>query len=230
MSAAAGHTWVVVPAYNEGEVITATLAALAAHPYQVVVVDDGSADDTAARARAAGATVVRHACNLGQGAALQTGISYAVLQPGARFVATFDADGQHDPADIARLLAPLEAGECDVTLASRFAAGGAATNIPPVRRLVLKLAVALTRLTTRLAVTDTHNGLRAFTVDAARQISLSQNRMAHASEILSQIAARGLRYREVPAAVRYTAYSRAKGQRLSNSVNILWDILMERIR
>jgi hypothetical protein len=94
----------------------------------------------------------------------------------------------------------------------------------------LRLAVLLARATTGLPLTDTHNGLRAFTAAAARQISLSQNRMAHASEILSQIASRTLRFREVPATVRYTAYSRAKGQSLSNGLNILWDILMARIR
>jgi hypothetical protein len=128
------------------------------------------------------------------------------------------------------MLEPLERGECDVTLASRFAATGMAPGITASRRFVLQLAVALTRAMTGLSLTDTHNGLRAFTADAARQISLSQNRMAHASEILSQVAARKLRYREIPAIVRYTPYSRAKAQTLSNGVNILWEILMERIR
>jgi polyprenyl-phospho-N-acetylgalactosaminyl synthase len=227
---AADAVWVVVPAYNEGGAITETLAAFARSSYRVVVVDDGSTDDTSQRAHRAGATVLRHACNLGQGAALQTGISYALRQPDTAYVVTFDADGQHDAADVPRMLAPLISGECDLTLASRFAPGSVAQSIPAGRKLVLRLAVVLSRMMTGLALTDTHNGLRAFTAAAARQLSISQNRMAHASEILSQIIARKLRYREVPVTVRYTAYSRAKGQPLSNGLNILWDILMARIR
>ena len=222
--------WVVVPAYNEGAVISETLVSLAGLPYRVVVVDDGSADDTWERARDAGVTVLRHACNLGQGAALQTGMTYALRQRDTRYVVSFDADGQHNAADIPRMLAPLLQGDCDVTLASRFAPGGVANDIPTAKKLALRLAVLLARAMNGLPLTDTHNGLRAFTAAAARQISLSQNGMAHASEILSQIASRKLRFREVPATVRYTAYSRAKGQSLSNGLNIIWDILMARIR
>jgi glycosyltransferase involved in cell wall biosynthesis len=225
-----GGVWVVVPAYNEGRAISDTLASVAGMRYRIVVVDDGSTDDTAQRAHSAGATVLRHSCNLGQGAALQTGISYALRQPDTEYVVTFDADGQHDAADIPRMLAPLIDGACDVTLASRFAPGSVARDIPAEKKLLLRLAIALARATTGLALTDTHNGLRAFTAAAARQLSISQNRMAHASEILSQIAALKLRYREVPATVHYTEYSRSKGQPLSNSLNILWEILMARIR
>jgi polyprenyl-phospho-N-acetylgalactosaminyl synthase len=221
---------VVVAAYDEGSIISDTLASVAAMRFRIVVVDDGSTDDTAQRARRAGATVLRHSCNLGQGAALQTGISYALQQPDTAYVVTFDADGQHDAADIPRLLAPLVSGECDVALGSRFAPGGVAVDMPAEKKLLLRLAIALARATTGLALTDAHNGLRAFTAAAARQLSISQNRMAHASEILSQIAARKLRYREVPTTVRYTAYSRSKGQPLSNGLNILWEILMARIR
>jgi polyprenyl-phospho-N-acetylgalactosaminyl synthase len=227
---AGADVWVVVPAYNEGPVISETLASLAGLPYRVVVVDDGSADDTWERARDAGVTVLRHACNLGQGAALQTGMTYALRQRDTGYVVSFDADGQHNAADIPRMLAPLLQGDCDVTLASRFAPGGVANDIPAAKKLALRFAVLLARAMNGLPLTDTHNGLRAFTAAAARQISLSQNGMAHASEILSQIASRKLRFREVPATVRYTAYSRAKGQSLSNGLNIIWDILMARIR
>jgi polyprenyl-phospho-N-acetylgalactosaminyl synthase len=222
--------WVVVPAYNEGGAISDTLATLVELPYRVLVIDDGSIDDTWERARDAGVTVLRHACNLGQGATLQTGFTYALRQRDTGYVVSFDADGQHNAADIPRMLAPLMSGECDVTLASRFAPGGVASDITTGKKLVLRLAVLLARAMTGLPLTDTHNGLRAFTAAAARRISLTQNGMAHASEILSQIASRKLRFIEVPATVHYTAYSRAKGQTLSNGLNILWDILMARIR
>jgi polyprenyl-phospho-N-acetylgalactosaminyl synthase len=222
--------WVIIPAYNEATVIASTVHGVRSLDYPVVVVDDGSSDATASNARDAGALVLRHACNLGQGAALGTGIAYVVRQRSAKLLVTFDADGQHDPSDIPRLLEPLMRGECDIVLASRFAEGGRAEGISGGRRAILYLARALTRATTGLEVTDTHNGLRAMTVETARRMSLSQTGMAHASEILSRIASLGLRYREVPATVRYTDYSRRKGQRLSNGINILWDILMERIR
>ena len=221
---------VVIPAYNEGAAIDGVLAPLVRQGYAVVVVDDGSRDDTVARALAHPVAVLQHPCNLGQGASLQTGITYALAQPGTRYIVTFDADGQHAVEDIPRLLAPLQAGDYDVALGSRFLRAGLATDIPLKKRLVLRLAVRFTRLTTGLAVTDTHNGLRAFTAAAAARLNITQNRMAHGSELLAQIAALGLRYCEVPVLIRYTAYSLAKGQSVWNSVNILWDTMRMRVR
>jgi hypothetical protein len=141
---------------------------------------------------------------------------------------TFDADGQHRPDDLPALLAPLEAGECDVVLGSRFLVRGSAVRIPLARRLLLRVATVVTRLSTGLRLTDTHNGLRAFTAPAAAQIEITQNGMAHASEILSQIAARKLRYREVPVTVTYTKYSLTKGQSMLNSVDIFWESIRGR--
>jgi glycosyltransferase involved in cell wall biosynthesis len=223
-------TWLVVPAFNEEPVLADVLAGLAGLPYSVVVVDDGSTDGTAAVAARFDVALVRHSCNLGQGAAVQTGIDYALTQPGARFVVTFDADGQHRPEDIPALLAPLRAGECDVALGSRFLPGGRALNIPAPKRLALALATLVTRLTTGMVLTDTHNGLRAFTAEAAAKLSITHNGMAHASEILSQIAGLGLRYREVPVTVTYTAHSLRKGQPLMSSVDIIWETLRGRVK
>jgi hypothetical protein len=143
---------------------------------------------------------------------------------------TFDSDGQHGTADIARLLDPLKAGTHDVVLGSRFAPGGDVRNIGWLKRVTLRLAVAFTRLTTGLAVTDTHNGLRALSSAAAARIKITHNHMAHASELLAQIGQAGLRYCEIPVTITYTDYSRAKGQSVLNSVNILWDILRSKIR
>ena len=221
-------TWLVIPAYNEEPVLGDVLASLEPLPYGVVVVDDGSEDATADVATRCGAAVVRHACNLGQGAAIQTGITYARRQAGTRFVVTFDADGQHHPTDLRALLEPLEEGACDVVLGSRFLVPGSAVRIPVARRLVLRLATVVTRLSTGLRLTDTHNGLRAFTAQAAAQLDITQNGMAHASEILSQIAATGMRYREVPVTVTYTRYSLTKGQSMLNSVDIFWESIRGR--
>jgi glycosyltransferase involved in cell wall biosynthesis len=220
------QVFVVIAAYNEAKIIALVVSEVARAGYRVVVVDDGSADDTADRALAAGAAVLRHPFNLGQGAALQTGIDYALGQ-GADAVVTFDADGQHRCADISRLVAALAREQVDFVLGSRFL--GRSPNLPPLRRLLLKAATGFTRLTTGLALTDTHNGLRAMTRRGAAAIRLRQNRMAHASELLSQIGTSGLAYIEQPVTIEYTAYSLAKGQSMRDAVFILLDLFARRL-
>jgi glycosyltransferase involved in cell wall biosynthesis len=170
---------------------------------------------------------LRHVVNLGQGAALATGIQYALGQ-GAQVLVTFDADGQHDPADIRKLVEPVIAGEADVALGSRFLAG--ALGVPRRRRMLLKIAILFTGLTDHIWLSDAHNGLRALSASAARQIRITQNRMAHASEIVSEIARLKLRYVEVPVQVRYTDYSQHKGQRATDALNIMIELLEERLR
>jgi polyprenyl-phospho-N-acetylgalactosaminyl synthase len=220
------HVYVVIPAYNEGTVLSRVVTEVSRAGYRVVVVDDGSSDATALVAHAAGAAVIAHPFNLGQGAALQTGIDYALAQA-AEFVVTFDADGQHRVADIARLVEALVHERADFALGSRFL--GQAPNLPPLRRVVLHAATLFTRLTTGLQVTDTHNGLRAMTRRGAAAIRLRQNRMAHASEWLSQIGSSGLRYVERPVTIEYTAYSLAKGQTIRDGVLILVDLFAHRL-
>jgi polyprenyl-phospho-N-acetylgalactosaminyl synthase len=218
--------YVVIAAYNEGAVISRVVADVKRAGYPVVVVDDGSRDATADHARSAGAIVIEHPFNLGQGAALQTGIDYAVAQ-NAEIIVTFDADGQHRVSDISRLTDALVQEQADFALGSRFL--GQAPNLPPVRRLMLRAATLFTRLTSGLQVTDTHNGLRAMTRNGATAIRLQQNRMAHASECLSQIGASGLRYVERPVTIEYTAYSLAKGQNMRDAVLILLDLFARRL-
>ncbi len=218
--------WVVIAAYNEATVIAGVIAGVRACGYSVVVVDDGSRDGTGDTAEAAGAVLVRHPINLGQGAALQTGIEFA-LWAGARTIVTFDGDGQHRAADIATLAAALTQHDADYALGSRFL--GDAMNQPLSRRLMLRLATWFTRLSVGLSVTDTHNGLRAMTRRGALKIHLRQNRMAHASEILHQVADSGLTFVEVPVTIEYSAYSLAKGQKLGDALKILLDLFARRL-
>jgi len=220
------NVYVVIAAYNEAAVISRVVSEVGRAGYPVIVVDDGSKDATADHARRAGAAVISHPFNLGQGAALQTGIDY-VLEQGARAVVTFDADGQHRVSDISRLTDALVRERADFALGSRFL--GQAPNLPPLRRLVLRAATVFTRLTTGLQVTDTHNGLRAMTRRGAAAIRLRQNRMAHASECLSQIGASGLHYVEQAVTIEYTAYSLAKGQSIRDAVLILLDLFARRL-
>jgi len=216
--------WIVIPAYNEGPIIKGVLEELINHnqSYNIVVVDDGSSDDTVAATEKMAVHLLRHSINLGQGAALATGIEYALKQ-NADIVVTFDADSQMRPEDIDKLVSKLNEG-FDVALGSRFL-GVKPEGIPLVKNILLKLAVVFTKLTTGLKITDAHNGFRAFRADALRKIVITQNRMAHSSEILSEIARNKLRYKEAGVKIRYTEYSKAKGQSILNSINILYELL-----
>jgi glycosyltransferase involved in cell wall biosynthesis len=227
-SAQAQRVMIVIAAFNEAEAIGSVVTELLPHYAQVVVVDDGSSDETASVALSAGASVLTHFINRGQGAALQTGITYA-LSRGADYVVTFDADGQHDVADIVHLLAPIREGRAHIVLGSRFLEAQRREKIPFGRRIVLFFAVVFTRLTARARLTDAHNGLRAFSRFAAERIDLQLDRMAHASEIVDQVVSSGLPYVEVPVRIRYTAYSIRKGQRSSAAFRVAFDYLMARL-
>jgi len=219
-------TFVIVPAYNEAACIESVLRELLAVYPNTIVVDDGSTDDTYGVARNLTRHALRHMINRGQGAALQTGIDYALRQ-GAAYIVTFDADGQHRVEDIAALLAPIVAGECDITLGSRFL--GEAIAIPLSRRILLRLAVWFTRLVSRVPLTDAHNGLRAFSRRAAERIQISMDRMAHASEMVDSIRKSELPFREVPVQIRYTPYSLAKGQTLRDALRVVSHYLLGRV-
>ncbi len=223
----ASRIWVVIAAYNEAPVIGIVVDGVKRAGYDVVVVDDGSKDGTSDAAAEAGAVVVKHPINLGQGAALQTGIEFA-LGEAADIIVTFDADGQHRAADIAVLVDALERQGVDFALGSRFLGGS--LNQPLSRRILLKAATTFTRLTTGLGVTDTHNGLRAMTRRGASRINLRQNRMAHASEILHQIAGSGLKYVEAPVTIEYNEYSLGKGQTFGDALLILTDLFARRLQ
>lgn len=216
-------TWVVIPLFNEAAVIGDVVQGVRAEFANVVCVDDGSTDGSGDIARAAGAKVVRHPVNLGQGAALQTGIEYALSRPGTRFLVTFDADGQHQVADALAMLDRARREDLAAVFGSRFLADRVEAGF--VRRLVLRLAVWFTRQSTGMRLTDAHNGLRVVRADAARRIRLRQDGMAHASEIVLHIGRTGLPWAEHPVHVLYTDYSRGKGQSSLNSINILVDLV-----
>jgi polyprenyl-phospho-N-acetylgalactosaminyl synthase len=219
-------TFVVVPAYNEAAVIEVVIRGLADVFPNIVVVNDGSSDNTSVVLRGLPVTVLDHLVNLGQGAALQTGITFA-LERGAQYVVTFDADGQHRVEDVLTALGLLSTGTCDVVCGSRFL-GIQPSNIPRVRKLVIRAAVKISNVMARTKLTDAHNGLRALNRKAASCLNLSQSGMAHASEIVAQLREHEMIIREVPVQINYTAYSLAKGQSSLNSINILVDLVIGR--
>ena len=220
--------WLVVPLYDEAAVIADVVGEARSVFPKIVCVDDGSRDASAVRAEQAGAAVVRHPVNLGQGAALQTGFEYALGDPAMRYVVTYDADGQHQIHDVEVMLDRIRQGDVRVVFGSRFL--DERTEASALKKLVLRAAVAYTNLTTGTRLTDAHNGLRVLDREVVARLDITQNRMAHASEIVSQIGSmrfggERVRYAEEPVHILYTDYSRAKGQSLWNAVNILAELI-----
>ncbi len=223
-----GDVFVVIPAYNEGEVLRETVDEILPYGFQVVVVDDGSSTPAIAHLHDRPIRYLRHIANLGQGAALQTGTEYALSQ-GARAIIHFDADGQHCPALIRSLLEPIRRGEYDVVIGSRFIDPNDRNGVPRVKQILLKGGVFVSWLFAGLWLTDTHNGFRALSDEAARDIRLTENGYSHATEILELIRKTGLRVKEVPTTIRYTQYSLAKGQSVWNSINVLFDLVLRKL-
>ncbi len=216
--------FVIIPAYNEITHIGAVVDDVKQYIADVIVVDDCSKDGTAMAAAKHGAVVLRHVVNRGQGAALQTGNEYA-LEHGAEIIAHFDADGQHQAKDISRLIEPVILGAVDVVFGSRFLEG-ARGEIPLTKRfLILPMARLVNRLFTGLWLSDGHNGLRAMNRKATELVRITQDRMAHNTEIPSLVARHGLQLKEVPMDVVYHKYGRG----VFDGVRILWDLVKGKV-
>jgi len=214
--------WVVIPVFNEAQVLGSVVDSVLAVFPNVVCVDDGSRDGSVEGVLRTRAHLVRHPVNLGQGAALQTGLSYARAQPGAEYFVTFDADGQHRLEDAKKMVEVARSPDVDLVLGSRFAEYSG--SVPRGKRLILRAAVRLSPAGRKLGLTDAHNGLRVLTRPVVKDLQITMNGMAHASEIVSYLARSSWRVREVPVSIRYTDYSLSKGQSLLNGVNILFDL------
>ena len=214
--------WVVIPVFNEAQVLGSVVDSVLAVFPNVVCVDDGSRDGSVEAVLRTRAHLVRHPVNLGQGAALQTGLSYARAQPGAEYFITFDADGQHRLEDAQKMVEVARSPDVDLVLGTRFAEYSG--SVPRRKRLVLQAAVRLSPAGRKLGLTDAHNGLRVLTRPVVEDLQITMNGMAHASEIVSYLARSSWRVREVPVSIRYTDYSLSKGQSLLNGVNILFDL------
>lgn len=218
--------WIVIPAFHEASVIADVVADVRSVFDNVVCVDDGSRDDTGERALAAGAHLVRHPVNLGQGAAIQTGVEYARSRPGAAVFATFDADGQHRVKDVVHMIDRLSTGDVDIVIGTRFGDGKPPAAMPRLRRLLFPLIAKLSPASRTLGLTDAHNGLRVFNRTVADGLNLTMSGMSHASEFVALIVENGWRVAEEPVEILYTEYSLSKGQPLVNGVNIVFDGLL----
>ena len=155
---------------------------------------------------------------------MQTGFEFALADPSMQYVVTFDADGQHQIGDALGMVERLRAGEADVVFGSRFLDERSKPSF--AKNVVLRAAVGYTNITTHTRLTDAHNGLRAIRRPVLEQLDITQNGMAHASELVAQIGALKASYVEHPVHILYTDYSKAKGQSLWNSINILAELIL----
>ncbi|OIO46859.1 MAG: hypothetical protein AUJ28_01670 [Parcubacteria group bacterium CG1_02_37_51] len=215
--------YIVIPAWNEAQNIAAVLANLAQYDYQVVVVNDGSVDETAQEVKKfANVYLLSHLINRGMGAALQTGNEFA-LQQGAEVIVHFDADGQMQAKDIESMILPIFSGEVDITMGSRHM--GMKSNLPWLKRYIIQPpAKVINFLFTGMNLTDVHNGFRALNRKAAATIEIKQDGMAHATEILQHVSKYDLRYQEIPVEIIYTDF----GQGIMGGFKILRDLIIKK--
>jgi polyprenyl-phospho-N-acetylgalactosaminyl synthase len=217
----------IIPGYKEGSRIGDTVRSVLPYVHSVLVIDDGSPDDTAEQAKQAGAIVIRHCVNRGQGAALRTGMEGAVAL-GADVMVQLDADGQHDPSFIPVVAAPILEHKADVVFGSRFM-GIDAEGITTGRRLLLHAARTFNAFAVGVPthLTDPQSGYRAFSAAAALVVDFKQDRMAHCSEILRLVTrSKTLRWQEVGVRVRYTRETMRKGQKPWDAARIAWQLFM----
>lgn len=222
------NLYIVIPAYNEAKKIGFVIQSLKEHGYNnILVVDDGSLDETKKVALESGAEVINHVINRGQGAALRTGIEFIRENYNPDVIVTFDADGQHKVEDIEYFVSPIINGEADITLGSRFLNNK--SNIPPLRKFTLKLGVIFTNIISNINLTDTHNGFRALGKKAFNSIKITQRGMEHASEIIDEIKKNHLRYKEIPTEIIYSDYSKSKGQKTSDFIKLGIKFIIKKI-
>ena len=217
----------IIPCYNEATVVRETVSDVLEKGYNVVVVDDCSRDNSKKQLKGLQIYYLRHRTNMGQGAALQTGIDFAKKR-GAKYFVTFDADGQHDSKDIQRMAAVLQKDGSDIVFGSRFLPG-AQTNISGSRSFVLNVARYVNYLVSGILLSDAYNGLRIFNTKAVELLKITENKMAHATEIQMLVAKNKLKYSEFPNNIQYNEYTKGKGLKNIDGLKIVFEIMLFKI-
>ena len=213
---------VVIPAYNEATHIGAVIRGAKRFKEDVIVVIDGSTDETAEVSRQAGARVIVHAENCGAGAATMTGLSAARLL-GFDVVITIDADGQHASADIPRLIEIAAAEKADLVVANRF---GRKNNIPLIRRIANAAGNMVTFLVTGIYLPDTQCGFKLFGKRALGQIQLRMSGFEFCTEVIREAARYRWKISTMPTKVVYSEYTMAKGQSFASGLKTAAKILL----
>ena len=219
--------FVIIPCYNEAPVVKATVASVLDRGYKVIVVDDCSKDGSRKELICLPIYYLRHRVNMGQGAALQTGIDFA-KKKGAKYFVTFDADGQHDSDDIEGMISYLENNNADIVFGSRFLPGSQ-TNVSRSRSAALNFGRYINYFVSGILLSDSFNGLRLLSRNAVEKIRVKENRMTHPVEILMLTASNKLKYVEYPVKIHYSDYSRRKGIKNKDGIKIMFEILLYKI-
>ncbi len=217
-----GEILVILPAYNEELSIGNMVLRARQHADHIIVVDDGSTDHTSEVAKLAGAEIIRHTFNKGKGAALKTGFEEA-SRIGAKVIVTMDADGQHDPEEISKLIGPIIAGQADVVNGSRYLNGNGG-NTPFYRRIGQNVLDKATNLNSGLNITDTQSGFRAFAKHALPTFKFKQSGFGIESEMLMEAANAGLKIKELGIEVRYGVNCSTENP-VSHGVSVLVNVL-----
>lgn len=221
----------VVPAYNEGAVIGDVVRSLkdvfsgSSYRYEIIVVDDGSRDNTISEATNAGATVVAHILNTGSGGATATGLSYA-YQKGFDIATTSDADGQHDATDVLKGVQTLEAHHIDLLIGSRLINKDGMSRVKVLGNRGLSF---ITFVLFGINVTDSQSGLRVFSNNALAQLKWKTSGYEFCSEMLWRAKQLNLKISEFPIKAIYTEYSKSKGQNNWNAFNIVKTLFRQRL-
>lgn len=218
--------FVIIPCYNEASVIRKTVGEVLEKGYSVVIVDDCSRDNSKKQLSGLPLYYLRHRVNMGQGAALQTGIEFAKKR-GAKYFVTFDADGQHDCNDIRGMIEFLEKENADIVFGSRFLPGSK-TNVSSSRSFALNMGRYINYFVSGILLSDSFNGLRLLSRKAVEKIKITENRMAHPVEILMLTASNKMKYAEYPVTIHYSDYSKAKGLKNKDGIKILFEIFLHK--
>ena len=215
--------YVIVPAFNEQNVIKDIINNLLKDFSNVIVINDGSNDKTLETINDLDIKILNHEINLGVGAAVQTGFDYVSNIPDAKAVITFDADGQHLVDDAVAMAKEIMICDEGIIFGTRFPKHS--KNIPMVKRIVLKLIAKITDLVTGVSLSDAHNGLKAYKVSIIKELELQFSSYSYESELITQVAKKKIDYKEMPTDIKYTSYSIKKGQKLLNGLLIIEDLL-----
>lgn len=223
----------IIPAYNEEKVISKVIKELNKNGYHnLILINDGSKDKTSEvilKNKTNGLVLLEHVINRGQGAALKTGFDYVKKQKNCKYVVTFDSDGQHRISDLKKFIYVLENyPNIDIVLGSRFLTKKSIKLVPLKKIILLKTSILVTLFLSNILLTDSHNGYRVFRKEILNKINITLDGFEHASEILDEISKNNIKFAEIPVYIDYTDYSKAKGQKISNAINIVLKILFKK--
>ena len=222
------HLLVILPAYNESNIIGSVIHSLHKQGFKnILIVDDGSTDNTSEISRIAGAQVVRHYTNRGAGAASQTGIVYA-RKHNWQYAVLMDADGQHYAEDIDTMIKQMHSTGSDIVIGNRFAKKS--SSIPSSRIALNKLANILTNLFCKTKVSDSQSGFRLLNRNSIEKLNLRVDGFGFCSEMIIVAEHLDLGVAETPISVDYTEYSMSKGQNflegINTAFNFIWRIMI----